>query len=226
MQDNHEIEIDLMALLHEVIRKWWLIALCIILGGSAIMTMNRFVVTPRYQSQAILYVVATSTSVTSLADIQIGTALAEDYLFITQSIPVVDMAVDLIQSEGLDLTRGDIYSKLNVTSAGTRMIKITVTSTDPYEAQLIADAVATSAIVRIENVTQTDPPTTVELPEVSAYPIAPRVGTLIGALAGFVLALAIIAIRFILNDHIKSEDDVKKFLGLNTLVVIPQDKAS
>ena len=31
-------------------------------------------------------------------------------------------------------------------------------------------------------------------------------------------------IRFLLNDNIKTEDDIEKYLGLSTLVAIPKEK--
>ena len=48
---------------------------------------------------------------------------------------------------------------------------------------------------------------------------------LLGFLLGFIIACGIIIVRYMLNDSIKSEEDIEKFLGLNTLAAIPNEKA-
>ena len=43
----------------------------------------------------------------------------------------------------------------------------------------------------------------------------------LGLLAGFVLAMAVITILYLLDDTIKTEDDIEKYLGMTTLAVLP-----
>ena len=38
------------------------------------------------------------------------------------------------------------------------------------------------------------------------------------------MVCAILVIQFLLNDNIKTEDDIEKYLGLSTLVAIPKEK--
>ena len=47
---------------------------------------------------------------------------------------------------------------------------------------------------------------------------------IIGGLLGFVLAIGIIVIIYILDDTIKTPDDVEKYLGLSVLGSIPYDE--
>ena len=47
---------------------------------------------------------------------------------------------------------------------------------------------------------------------------------MLGAIAGFVLAAGVIVLMTILNDTIKSEDDIEKYLGIPTLANIPDRK--
>ena len=48
---------------------------------------------------------------------------------------------------------------------------------------------------------------------------------LIASLLAALLAIGIIAVRHILNDSIRSSDDVEKYLGLNVLASIPIAKS-
>ena len=45
-----------------------------------------------------------------------------------------------------------------------------------------------------------------------------------GVLAGMILCAGVIVIRTIMDDTIKSEEDIEKYLGLSTLSVIPDRK--
>jgi len=68
--------------------------------------------------------------------------------------------------------------------------------------------------------------TTVETAEVSTVPISPSVptNTAIGVLLGLLLFVAYIIIRFAFNDRIRTEEDIQKYLGHNTLVIVPYEK--
>ena len=49
---------------------------------------------------------------------------------------------------------------------------------------------------------------------------------MIGAVLGFVLAAAVILVQYFLDDTIQTEEDVTKYLGLNTLASIPTERGS
>jgi capsular polysaccharide biosynthesis protein len=44
---------------------------------------------------------------------------------------------------------------------------------------------------------------------------------IIGGFLGIILSVSVILIVYILNDSIKSVEDIEKYLGMNTLGVIP-----
>ena len=158
-----------------------------------------------------------------MAMLEILSNLAEDFLFISQSKPTLDRAIEIIRQETDQVySRGDIRSMLNVSFAGSRMIEIRVISEDREEAALIANAVAEAAIGRIGEVTLSDPPTIVERAEEAATPIPSRVNAPVGAVVGMLLVMIVLTVHFFLSDKIKTEEDVRKYLGLNTLAVIPE----
>lgn len=45
--------------------------------------------------------------------------------------------------------------------------------------------------------------------------------TLFGGIAGVFIVCAVILVLYLLDDSIKSSDDVEKYLGLSTLALIP-----
>lgn len=58
-------------------------------------------------------------------------------------------------------------------------------------------------------------------PQSQSYPITIK-WIEYGFLIGFVLSIGVLLIRFILDDTIKTSEDVEKYLGLSTLAVIPK----
>ena len=103
-----------------------------------------------------------------------------------------------------------------------------MTHTDPAMAQRIADTVREAAAqhalavmdVEAVNVAETaNLPTEKAAPSISKY-------TILGGLLGGFLAAAVIVVLFLLDDTIKSPDDVEKYLGLSTLGTIPLENIS
>lgn len=225
--ENDEIEIDLRVLFHTLLRRWWLILLCGILGGAAALGISVGLITPQYRSTSLLYILSKTTSVTSMADLQIGGELAEDFIVIAKSRPVIDGAIKRIQEkEGKTFTRKQIQSMLTVTDQATRILAISATSANPMDASIVANAIAEETVEQMAQITKTDPPSIMERAEVETSPVSPGVkkNTVIGILLGALLSLSILVIQFMLNDHIKTEEDVAKYLRLSTLAVIPTDR--
>ena len=88
--DDDEIEIDLLELLGEFRRKIWIILGTIILFGGAAGAFSAFVLTPQYKSTAMVYILSKETTLTSLADLQIGSQLTKDYKIIVTSRRVLN----------------------------------------------------------------------------------------------------------------------------------------
>lgn len=228
IEHEDELEIDLGELFHILLRKWWIIVICAFMGGILALGITAGIITPKYESKAMLYILNKTTSVTSLADIQIGSELTADFEVIAKSKPVIDGAIDRMKEEDdKKFTREDVLEMLTVSNqSGTRILEISAVSPNPEDACIVANAVANETADRMAEIMKADPPTTVETAEVSVKPASPSMkkNTAIGFLLGIFLSCAVLIIRFILNDNIKTEEDVEKYLGLSTLATIPYVK--
>ena len=227
--ENEEMEIDLIELVHVLLHKWWMILIVALAGFAIAVGYTKFAVTPMYESKAMLYVLPNTTSVTSVADLQIGMAITGDFEVIATSKPVIDKAIQTIQvEEGLKLKRSDIQGMVTVENMeDTRILVIKATSADPKKACMVANAMAEATAVRMAEITKKDPPTTVEMAEVAKSPISPSMtkNAALGFLLGAVLVCGVLVVQFLLNDNIKTEEDVEKYLGESTLVSIPLIRA-
>lgn len=223
--DAKVTEIDLIEVARVFLRKWWLIAIAAVIGALLAGVYTKFFVTPMYQSQSMLYILPNTTSVTSVADLQIGSAITGDFVIIAKSKPTVDSAIKSIAlEEGIQLTRGEVLRMITVENEeDTRILRIKATSANPKYASVVANAMAEATAERMAVITKKDPPTTVEQAEPALAPISPSLSknVVIGFVIGAFLVCAVLLIQYLMNDHIKTEEDIEKYLGEVTLVSIP-----
>ena len=217
---DDEMEIDLKELFFVLLHRWWIILLAGIIcaGGAGVYTKT--MVTPLYKSSATIYILSKDT-VVSLSDIQLGSQLTKDYTVLVKSRPVIDQVIENLD---LDMTYEQFLSRLELTNpSDTRMITITFTDEDPEMAKKAADEVAKVSKARVKEIMNTQEPTIAEEGYVPERPSSPSTmkNVVMAGLLGVLLAMAVIVVIYLMDDTIKSSDDIEKYLGLTTLGVIP-----
>ena len=123
-----------------------------------------------------------------------------------------------------DIEYEDLMRTVSVnTPMDTRIVSITVEHTDPEMARNIANCIREVAGEHIQNVMDIEAVNVVETANIPLEKSGPSVvkWSVIGGVAGALLAGAVIMILFLLNDTIKSSEDVERYLGLSTLAMIP-----
>ncbi len=224
MEQNNrdEIEIDLKQIFIVLLDKMFVILACAIFTGVIAFAITKFFIDPTYESVTTTCVVKNEDeSEVDANDFVTGNYLSKNYVEIVQSNTVFE---EVINSLDLDLTIEQLKKKVSVVNiTDTQIIKITVTDTDPYKAQEIADAVriaSEKAIVKILHVPGVEK---VDGATLQLEPNGPSVvkNVVIGAFIGAFMSIAIIVIKFILDDTIKSPEDIEKYLGMSTLASIP-----
>ena len=215
---NDEIEIDLKDLLFEILIYWKWIVLATIITAGITFAVSKFVIIPQYESTSELYVLSKSTSITSLADIQTGSSLTNDYIVVVKGRPVLDQ---VIENLGINETYTSLGNKITLDNpSNSRVLKITVRDKDPQRAKVIADEIANVASAYIAA-------TVIQNGYSDGGPVSPSIGknTVIGALGGAFLAIAVIVISYLFNDTIIDADDVEKKLGMNVLGSLPLEES-
>lgn len=224
IENQDEIEIDLSELIQLMFQKMWIIILCFILGAVLAFGGTKLLLTPKYSSSATIYILTKTTSVTSLADIQMGEQLTADFETLAKSRPVIEEVIDQV---GLENTYEEVVDMITTSNPeDTRILKITATHENPETAKDIANAMAEVTAERVAYVMDTDKPNIVENAVVAKNPSSPSTvkNTAIGALLGAILAVGVILLRYLMNDTIQTEEDVRKYLDLHTLAAIPLEK--
>ena len=214
---NDEVEIDIGHILSILWEKILVIIATGIIVGLAGFLVSKFLITPKYESETKLYVLnRANDSATTLSDVQLSTQLTKDYQILVTSAPVKEL--------GLNMKASELASTISVdTPSDTRVLQITVTSDDPKRAKDIADKVAQVSSKKICDIMKIEQVNVIEEGSLSEEPAVDTVQkwTLIGLALGIVLSCAVIIIRSMLDDTVKTTEDVEKYFDLSTLAVIP-----
>lgn len=216
-----EVEIDLKELFGVILNKIWIIIIVGILGTVIAGLYTTVFIAPQYTSSSMIFILTKTTSITSLADIQLGSQLTSDYKVLITSRPVVEKVISNLK---LDMSYSQLCSKISVENqTDTRILTMTVTDPDPYTAKMIVDELTNVVVERVAEIMDTDEPGIVENGNIAEAPSTPNMkkNCLMGGLVGVLLSGGIIVLLFLLDDSIKSVDDVEKYLEINVLGSIP-----
>lgn len=223
--EDDEIEIDLKEMFFELLNNWVMIVVSAVLVGAIAFCVSKFIMTPQYQSTSEMYVLTKSTSLTSLADIQTGTNLTNDYIVVVTGRPVLEQVIENLD---LDMTYSALKENVSVTNpSNSRILQITVTDDDPNQAKLIVDEIADVSAQFIADKMDQEAPNIIQYGYVNKGAVSPNTvtNTLLGVVIGAFVAIAIIIISYLLNDTIMTVEDVERKLGLNVLGALPLTEA-
>ena len=219
-QEQDALNIDLMELLYRLLAGWKLILCLAICFAIVAAVYTIYFVTPLYRATSVIYVLSRDTIV-NMSELQFGTALANDYMKVFKLWEVHE---EVISNLNLDYTYTEIQKMLSVTNtSGTRMLDITITSPSPQEAAEIANEYAKVASDFIAETMSTDKPNRMSAARVPSNPVSPSKtrNIAIGFVGGALLGAVIIILRMLMDDKVKTVEDIRQYTGLITLAVVP-----
>lgn len=221
---SEEVEIDLRELFFAVKRKIFLILAVGLVCGCIGGLVTNFLITPQYISTASVLVLSKETTLTSIADLQLGTQLTNDYKVLISSTSVLEQVIDNL---GLDVKTEELRSTITVENpTDTRILEISVQNPDPVMAKEIVDEVAEVSSEYIGDKMEVVPPKVIEAGKIPTNRTSPSVAknAMLGLMAGIIACMAIVAVYAVMDDSIKSEDDMVKYLGISVLASVPDRK--
>jgi capsular polysaccharide biosynthesis protein len=225
--NNEYYTIDLLQIFKALWQKVWLIIICGILVAAMGFSLSAFLITPTYSSSILLYVNNNSISLgnvnfsLSSSDISASRSLVDTYTELLKNRTTLERVID---KTDVSYT----YKELNdmivaAPSNETEIMKITVTSTDPYEAAKIANGIA---VILPDRVSEIIDGATMEVVD-SAIPVLDKVNpsitkfTAVGFLLGVFIAAAMIVIGAMLDDTIHDEEYVLQHFEWPILAKVP-----
>lgn len=223
MQNTDDvIEIDLKEIFGVLWNKAWLILLCGIIAGAIGFCYSHFMITPQYQSTTKVYILSKQNGNNiTYNDLQMGTQLTKDYKVLITSRDVLETVIENCELEDKYKNLAGRVTVENI--ADTRIIAITVEDPHPAIAQMLANEIRDVAADHIKDVMDIEAVNVAEEANLAEEPSSPSVPkwTLLGIMAGMCLCAGVILLRFLLDDTVKTSEDVERYLGLSTLAMIP-----
>lgn len=222
---------ELKQYVHIILKRLWIIILLPLVAAGSSAVMSFYVMKPVYEANSTLYVIdknrntdsSDSSSDISYNEIYVGGALVKDYTELVKSRTVTSSVIEKLKLE--DITPAQLAGMISVSSKNdTRIIEISVSDNDPKRAMEITNAVCdvfiekVGELMQIENVNIVDP--AVQPTE----PVKPRpmINIAIALFAGICMAVGIIFLMEYLDDTIKNNEDVERYLNIPVLANIPR----
>lgn len=216
-------EIDLVEIFYLFWGHMVQIILCAVLGGLLAFGYTRFLITPLYQAEAKLYMVSASAgTMIDISDLQLGSQLTSDYKQLMVSRPLLE---DVIDELDLNMSYGALKGMISISNpSDTRILNVTVTSSDPELSCKLANELVDQAVVYLPRVMECDEPNVVERAVVPGGASSPNYArnAFLGVLLGVVACCAVLLIRFLMNDTFVTADDLVRRFGIQPLAAIPE----
>ncbi len=231
-KSNEEfMEVNVKRLWDAVLIKSWLIVLVSLLCAVVVFVGTYFLVTPLYQSSAMFYVNNSSISVgdASLSidsgDISASKSLVNTYIVILDTRETLGAVIDYA---GIDRTVGEVRDMIEAQAIDdTEVFRVVVTSSDPKEADTIADAISYILPKRISTIVEGTSAKVVDSPVVATRPSSPSylMNTLIGFLIGFVLSAGFVVFQELFDSTVRSDEDINQVCKQPILAAVPDMNA-
>ena len=223
LQERREEEdvIDLMEIGRLLMSRWKLILVAMLAGALVTCAYCVLMLKTSYQAEASLYI-TNSDSLLTFSDLQLSSALTEDYEYIIKSRTVLER---VIKDQELDVDYKQLAKLVTVNNPdSSHVIQILVTTSDPEMSRNIANSLLNVSVEQINQIVGSGMPNVIDESVInSVAEIRPSVVkyTAIGLILGFILAAGILIIRMLMDTTIKSEEEIERYLQVPLLSSIP-----
>ena len=235
-ETNEEMNLDLLRFLHILLRKIWVVILIGILSGIIGFSYSKFMITPQYSSEIMLYVNNTPISVEnaevkiSSADLTAAQSLAKTYIVLLENRTTIEQ---VIEKANLPYTYEQILHMIHAAPVDdTEVFSVKVTCDDPYEAEKIVNTIAEVLPERVHKIVEGASMEVVTPGIVNLKKVSPSISkyTFVAALLGMVITIGLIFLSTLLDNRVHDEDYILETYDYPLLAKIPdlfeEDKKS
>ena len=223
--DNEENEvIDLTEILSAVRQHLLELIFVTLVAALVGFTASKFLMTPKYDSSALMIVNTRQDITSNVTSDQINSAtkLVSTYSIILKSDTVLNQ---VIENLGLNMDYQQLANRVTVSAVDdTQVMKVTVTSDNPEWARQVCEQITQISPDVILEAVEAGSVKVISNASISPEPVSPNVSrnTALGAVAGLVISVGIVFLMVLLDNKINNEEDVSKYLDLTVVGVIPE----
>lgn len=223
--ETPDVEINIIPILKEILRRLWLIALVGLMVGGAVFAGTKIFIKPTYRSGFTAYVnnkqSKENTDFLSSSDISASKQLVLTYQKILTSNTILTASAS---SMGFDASYGTLQKMVfTEVKDDTEIISVYVVDTDPQFAYEYAQAIAKTAPQYMAEIVEGSSMKIIDHPEFSDKRYKPSYMqfAFIGFLIGAVIVLLFVIIRYFMDDTVKDENEIETRFSIPILGVIP-----
>lgn len=203
------------------------IAAALVVG--VLFAYGTFLLTPKYSSTSTLYILKQENSndyIYTQSDFNLALNVVNDCTYMIKSHEVLDSVIDKL---GLDISYKSLYNAITINNPdNTRILEVTVETKDAELSKQVVDEICRTAAGKINKAMGVDQVNVYSKGAIGLKP-SNSFGIKFYAVAGIasvVVMYIIYFVAFLLDDKIKTEEDVEKYLGLSVLGNIPDGNGS
>lgn len=212
------------------VHRLWIIALAALMAVIAVFAANKLTFEPRYASTATMYILRQSDQEISSSeasnDFSLALKVVNDCDYFLKSHTVLDAVSKELD---LEIEYEDLYDSISTANPqDTRILEVTVEADSPKLAKKIVDSICMIGAESINNAMGYEQVNLYELGVLDDEPCN-ELSLLVYFIVGAVIAVLVYSIffmKFLLDDTIKTDEDIDRYLGLSILGDIPDANAS
>lgn len=221
MYENEDYEVielkEILQIIRQYIKVLLIVPILFAIIGAAI---SIFLIDPVYEASTTLIVSQSNNSgeAISKGDVDLSKSLIYTYAEMAKSNTVIDNTKKSLNIEEL---KSDSITVSPVRD--TQILKITVRNTNPQLATDIANALVEEFTLEIARITKTENVSVVDVAKLPENPIKPNklMNTVIAGVLGEMLILLVVFLKEYLDNTLKTEKDIEKYLGIPVIGTIP-----
>ncbi|MBR2977901.1 MAG: hypothetical protein IKC50_06510 [Oscillospiraceae bacterium] len=227
--NRSEQEINIRKLINTAVRNMHWIILTALVCGIVVWLYSSFMMTPMYTSTATLY---THNAAVNLPDsnrqtvnyteLYAAEALSGPYIAILTSDSLLNKTIRSLHLE--DVSAASLRKSLSIATDDKLVVTVSLSRTDPKEAQAILDRLLHFYPDEISRVVHSGGSEVIDGASLPKHPSSPNVvrNTVIGTFVGLLLALAYCILYSLVNDVVTDEETLANDFEIPVLGAIPQ----
>ncbi|MBQ8029485.1 MAG: hypothetical protein IJ262_08795 [Clostridia bacterium] len=219
--------VDLAHIFKAVWKKVWIVAIVSIVTAAIGFSLATFAITPTYSSSIMLYVNNSSFDVGDLgfsissSELTAAQSLAKTYTVLLKNRTTLNRLIDETEVE---YSWEDLYDMIESAPVNeTEVMQVTVTCTNPYDAEKIANGIAKVLPQRIAEIVEGASMEVVDSAVANTEKVAPSIAmfTVVGFIFGVILSVVAIIIMALMDNTVHDEEYVIKTYNYPILAKIP-----
>ncbi|MBR2634949.1 MAG: hypothetical protein IKD31_05165 [Clostridia bacterium] len=221
-----EIEITLKNIVDWILKGIVFILVLSLIFGIGSFVLSKYFIKPVYEAEVKFYASGTETNTSASTMYNYYKSVAYQYIeFLNVDEFFDQVSTELMNETGKSLSVREVEKLMKISSVvdQTASFYVTVETNDPQLSYQVAMAIAKSAPKRISSFSEVGDLEVISYPIIPAEPSGPNVirNTFLGLIIGFVLAAGIVILQEMMDNRIKTPEEITELFGLPIFGIVP-----